>query len=137
MQVVIQEEETGCGLASVANILGCSYAQVRQLAAKKGIFAADTRLWSETGYVRDLLEDQGVRLGADQQPFVSWEALPDTALLAIKHHREGDRDFWHWVVFKRRQGEARVLDSAAYLESNLRQDWEGMQPRWFIEVYDN
>ena len=33
--------------------------------------------------------------------FESWEALPDLALLSIKHHQEEGKRFLHWVVFKR------------------------------------
>ena len=28
----------------------------------------------------------------------------------------------------------RVLDSASYLSSNVRKDFDAMQPKWFIEV---
>ena len=43
-------------------------------------------------------------------------------------------NYWHWVVFKRHLGEPFVLDSAPFLESNIRQDFEDMNPKWFIEV---
>lgn len=134
MKVVVQEEVTGCGIASVANILGKSYADTKAMANGMGIFAEDQALWSDTAYVRRLLAAGGVRTSADELPFVSWQALPDTALLAIKHHQEQGRDFWHWVVFRRIGGQPLVLDSASYLPSNLRQDFTAMQPRWFIAV---
>ncbi len=44
------------------------------------------------------------------------------------------QDFWHWVVFKRANGNACVLDSASSLATNLRQDFDAMTPKWFIEV---
>jgi len=35
---------------------------------------------------------------------------------------------------KRVGGQPSVLDSASYLSSNIRQDFDAMQPKWFIEV---
>ena len=114
LKPVIQEESTGCGIAAVANILGKTYAQMKAIANAMGIYAMDTSLWSDTQYVRRMLASAGVATSADEIPFTSWDALPDLALLSIKHHREGDKDFWHWVGFKRVGGQPVVLDSASY-----------------------
>lgn len=134
MEVVVQEEISGCGIASVANILGKSYAEIKAMANAMGIHAEDKSLWSDTRYVRRLLASAGVEASAGETPFESWSKLPDLALLSIKHHREEGRNFWHWVVFKRLEGQAVVLDSAGYLPSNIRTDFDEMQPKWFIEV---
>ncbi|MDP0498094.1 MAG: hypothetical protein Q7Q73_17970 [Verrucomicrobiota bacterium JB024] len=131
---VIQEEVSGCGIASVANILGKSYVEMKAIANGMGIEAEDERLWSDTRYVRRMLSRFGVETSDNELPFESWDSLPDCALLAIKHHREGGRDFWHWVVFRRQDGRVAVLDSAAYLPKNVRTDFESMQPTWFIAV---
>ena len=134
MHSVIQEEKTGCGIASVANILGKTYSDMKHIANSMGIFAEDESLWSNTQYVRNMLSQFDVETSASEIPFESWNALPDLALLSIKHHQENGRNFWHWVVFKRFEGNAYVLDSASYLESNIRTDFDQMQPEWFIEV---
>lgn len=131
---VVQEENTGCGIASVANILGKSYTEMRETANAMDIYASDKLLWSDTQYVRRLLSNAGIKTSNDEISFVSWDTLPDTALLSIKHHQEGDSNFWHWVVFKRIEGQPFVLDSASYLASNIRVDFNMMQPKWFIEV---
>lgn len=111
MNAVVQEERTGCGIASVAALAGVSYAQARDAAAKLGIFAADRTLWSDTAYVRRLLKTYGVRAGNNELPFTSWEELPPCALLAIKWRVRDGKAFWHWVVFEQREGGAVVLDS--------------------------
>lgn len=134
LKPVVQEESTGCGIASVANILGKTYSEMKAAANAMGIHASDKSLWSDTQYVRCMLSSAGVKTSADETPFESWEALPDLALLSIKHHQEEGKDFWHWVVFKRAGGQPFVLDSASYLPSNIRQDFDAMQPKWFIEV---
>ncbi len=134
LKSVVQEETTGCGIASVANILGRTYAEAKAIADTMGIQASDSSLWSDTEYVRRMLSSAGVETSNEEIPFESWDTLPDLALLSIKHHQEEGRYFWHWVVFKRVKGQPFVLDSASYLPSNIRQDFEAMQPKWFIEV---
>lgn len=131
---VIQEETTGCGIAAAACVLGQSYAQMKTIAHAMGISAQDEQLWSDTQYVRRLLASGGVRCSATEIPFQSWQALPDLALLPIKHHQQQGREFWHWVVFQRVDGQPWVLDSASYLAHNLRQDFDAMQPHWFIAL---
>lgn len=131
---IVQEENTGCGIASVAAILGKTYPEMKAIANGMGIHASDKSLWSDTQYVRRMLSSAGVKTSSDEISFESWEALPDLALLSIKHHKEGGKDFWHWVVFNRVNGQSFVLDSASYLLSNIRQDFGAMHPKWFIEV---
>ena len=134
MSVVIQEEVTGCGIASAANILGLSYAEVKAKANAIGIYATDEALFSDTEYMRRLLDTYGVKTSADESIFTSWEALPDIALLAIKHHYENSKPFWHWVVFKRTSTGGTVLDSAAYLDNNEITDCSAIKPKWYISV---
>ncbi|RLT89651.1 hypothetical protein [Ketobacter sp. GenoA1] len=131
---VIQEEQTGCGIAAAANILGLTYSDMKAIANNLGIFASDKSLWSDTQYVRQILNREGVETSNNEIPFVSWDMLPDLALLSIKHYEEGGKEFWHWVVFKRVNGVPFVLDSADYLSENIRQDFDAMMPKWYIEV---
>jgi hypothetical protein len=131
---VVQEETTGCGIASVANILGKTYSKMKGIANAMGIYASDKSLWSDTHHVRRMLYASGIETSPDEVPFETWDKLPDIALLSIKHHQEDSKDFWHWVVFKRIENKAFVLDSASYLPSNIRTDFDEMQPKWFIEV---
>ena len=136
MQPVIQEEMTGCGLASVAALAGRTYGEVRRIAGQMGISAQDERLYSDTMHVRTLLKHFGLCASVKEFPFTRWNELPDRALLAIKYHREGERNFWHWVVFSREGEREVVLDPAANLEQNVRTDFTAMQPKWYIEVTD-
>lgn len=132
MKAVIQQDATGCGIAAVAAIARVSYAQANRVAASLGMSATDDRLWSETGMVRRLLARYGRRVSSSPQPFLSWEALPDCALLAIKWQRRGGRAFWHWVVFVREKGRARVLDSNPGLKTPVRRDFGRMNPKWYL-----
>ncbi len=44
MKPVIQEELTGCGIASVAALAGITYQQAKSIANRLGIFAEDQQL---------------------------------------------------------------------------------------------
>jgi hypothetical protein len=110
MKPVVQLERTGCG------------------------FADDPRLWSETHYVHRLLKQYGIRPARVETPFISWEALPDCALLAVKWHIEEDRAFWHWVVFWRGPHGPVVLDSKRALRKHKRTDFGRIKPKWFIPI---
>lgn len=134
MKRVVQEEATGCGIAGVAMLAGVSYREVRSVAKGLGISAADSRLWSTTGYVRRLLNRYGIRASVKETPFVSWERLPPLALLAIKWYREGGREYWHWVVFHRGAKGPVVLDPKRALRTSERRDFGRMKPKWFIKV---
>jgi len=134
MKVVVQEEETGCGLACVAMLAGERYRSVREAAAELGVSAADEALWSDTAPVRRLLAHFGIKAEAGEVPFSGWAHLPEPALLATKlHYREG-RAFWHWVVFVREPEGPVVLDPAAHLTENRRSDLEAIMPAWFIAI---
>ncbi len=134
LKPVVQEEVTGCGIASIANIVGKTYKEMKAIANDMGIYADDKSLWSDTRYVRELLSHEGFKTSDNEIAFESWDKLPDMALLSIKHHEEDGINFWHWVVFKRIKEQYFVLDSASYLPSNIRVDFEHMQPEWYIEV---
>jgi hypothetical protein len=134
MKSVVQLERTGCGIASVAALAGVSYRQAQRVANRLGIFADDPKLWSETGYVRRLLTEYGIRSARIEMSFTSWEALPDLALLAVKWHRERGRPFWHWVVFWRGPHGPVVFDSKRALRRHMRTDFGRMKPKWFVPV---
>jgi len=69
MNPVIQEETTGYGIPSIANILGKSYSDMKQIANKMGIYASDISLWSDTQYVRRMLAEFIVNTIRRRTPF--------------------------------------------------------------------
>lgn len=133
MKPVIQEEITGCAIASSAAIAGISYNEAKKVANSLGIFAEDQTLWSDTVHIKNLLSDLGFKAGKETL-FTSWKELPDLALLSIKWHMENGKPYWHWVVFVREGGKEYVLDSKKALKNNVRTDFGRMKPKWFIEV---
>lgn len=134
MKTIIQQEISGCGFACVAMLADRSYEEVKNKANSLGIFSEDENLWSDTGYVRRLLDEYKIEASSIEEPFLGWEALPNLALLSIKYRIENGRPFWHWTVFQRSEGEEIVHDPAAYLAQNQRTDFENITPEWSIEI---
>ena len=134
MKPVIQEDVTGCGIASVATLAGVTYQQAKEAATRLGIEVNNSRLWSDTACVRKLLQHYSVQASRQKKPFRSWNTLPPLALLAIKWHRQGKQAFWHWVVFCRNPGGPVVLDPKRNLQTHIRTDFGRIKPRWFITV---
>ncbi len=134
-QPVVQEDRTGCGLATVAALCRQPYRRIKLAASAIGIECTDTKLWSETAPVRRLLQRLGVRIDPTETAFSGWQALPDLALLAIKWRREARGPAWHWTLFVRDgSGNEYVLDPKKALKTNRRTDFGRMKPKWFIGV---
>ncbi len=134
MRPVIQEDKTGCGLASVATVAGVSYQHVKTTAGQLGIDVEDPTLWSDTRYVRKLLASYNISASRQVSTFTSWDNLPPLALLAIKWHSKNNCAFWHWVAFHRGTQGPMVLDSKRELRTHARKDFGRIKPKWFITI---
>ena len=134
MRPVIQEDQTGCGLASVATLVGLSYRQVKTKAGKLGINVEDPKLWSDTKYIRKLLASYNISVSHQASTFKSWQKLPPLALLAVKWHQERGCAVWHWVVYHRGPQGPIVLDSKRELRNHCRTDFGRIKPKWFLMV---
>lgn len=134
MKRVVQEEITGCAIASAAAIAGMTYAETKKIANSMGIYAEDSKLWSETTYMYNLLKKLGIEAVNNESAFNNWESLPDVALLSTKWHMEKGKAYWHWAVFVREDSGSYILDSKKSLKTNKRTDFGRIKPKWFIEV---
>ena len=134
MKPVIQEEISGCCIASVAVLANLTYQEMKTIANGLGIFAEDNCLWSNTQYVRTLLGHVGIAADQGESPFLSWETLPSQALLSVKWHIDNGRPFWHWVVFWRSPNGPVVFDPKKSLKANIRTDFWRIKPKWYIEI---
>ena len=134
MKPVVQEEITGCGIASSAAIAGITYKEAKAIANSIGIYAEDQSLWSDTQHIRKLLAKLGIKVNKEEKSFKDWASLPDCALISLKWHLENGKPYWHWAVFIREGGSECVLDSKKTLKTNIRTDFGRMKPKWYIEV---
>ena len=134
MKPIVQEDRTGCGLASVATMAGVSYKQVKKVAGQLGIEVQDSQLWSDTKYVQKLLTSYGLSVSTKTTTFKSWDNLPPRALLAIKWHKRNNCAFWHWVVFYRGPQGPVVIDPKRELRRHCRTDFGRIKPKRFLTV---
>jgi ABC-type bacteriocin/lantibiotic exporter with double-glycine peptidase domain len=134
MKLVIQQEKTGCAIASSAALAGISYKKAKSIANGLGVYAEDSTLWSETHYIRKILKKLDIKTSKSETLFRSWEALPERALLAIKWHMEKGKPYWHWVVYVREKNCEYVLDSSKRIKNNKRTDFGRIKPKWYIKV---
>ncbi len=134
IRAVVQQDKTGCGIASVAALAGVSYRDAKAAAGRLGIEVADPRLWSGTRHVRALLRHYGLGASRGEASFRDWDSLPDLALIATKWHLERGTPFWHWCVFRRGPDGPVVLDPKKGLASNRRADFGRIRPKWFIRL---
>lgn len=134
MKPVVQEEVTGCAIASTAALAGVSYAAAKKAAKALGITAEDSTLWSDSTHIQQLLQHYKISTDDTETTFTNWNALPDCALLAIKWHIEKGKPYWHWVVFVRDEKSEYVLDSKKALKQNMRTDFGRIKPKWFVGV---
>ena len=134
MNPIIQEDQTGCGLATVATLAKVSYLQVKRVAGQLGIDVQDPLLWSDITYIRRLLAHYNMSSSSHTTPFKSWDRLPSIALLAIKWHQRNTLAFWHWALFVKRPDGPVVLDPKNSLKKNVRTDFGRIKPKWFLKV---
>ena len=134
MKPIVQEERTGCGIASAAAIAGVSYKEAKKVANGMGIYAEDKSLWSDPQHVRNLLAKFGIDTDKEEKPFEDWESLPGCALISTKWRLENGKPFWHWAVFVRNGDEQYVIDSKKSLKNNVRKDFGRIEPKWYIKV---
>lgn len=110
MNPVVQQEITGCAIASSAAIAGLSYEEAKRVANELGINTEDKDIWSSTNHIRKLLKKLGYATSIKEEPFSNWSCLPNCALLSIKWHIQQGKLFWHWVVLVREGTNKYVLD---------------------------
>ena len=134
MKPVVQEDVTGCGIASVATLAELTYQKTKTLAHQLGIDIKDPRLWSDTTHVRKLLTHFNIQASYKEIPFRAWKALPPLALLAIKWSRKGTKSCWHWVVYWQGPQGPVVLDPKRTLRTHVRTDFGRIKPKWFISL---
>lgn len=134
MKAIIQEDITGCAIASASVLSNQSYQQTKVVFESMGLELTDAALWSSTEPMRALCQQLGIELDKSQHGFTGFEDLPDKALLAIKWKQPQQTAYWHWVVFARLNGRAFIFDSKKGLKHNMRTDFGRIKPKWFIPV---
>jgi ABC-type bacteriocin/lantibiotic exporter with double-glycine peptidase domain len=128
-------DHTGCGVACIAMLAGCSYLRVKKVAVKKFEYN-NPEFYTTTGQLRKLAKTFGVRIISKRRKrFKDWDLLPDIAILSI-NSKENNK-YWHWVVFARQKGGGFVLDPNKTIKTNRRTDFGRMNPSGYLIVEKN
>jgi len=128
MKKVLQTDNTGCGIASVAFLAGKTYNQIKKESIKQKICTPDD--YGTSFYdIYKLLTAQNI-LVVDIQRVNCWLDLKGKIAIVGVHKRKNDSFFRHWVVYK---GD-KIYDSAPLLKNYPRQDFGRIKPYAFIEI---
>ncbi|MGK9453206.1 hypothetical protein ACSSZE_18440 [Acidithiobacillus caldus] len=135
--IVLQQHETGCGLACLAMLAGKDYPSMyRQFASKIRAIYGGRSLAIDDETMHEFCEEIGVALGEDTD-FSDWTMLRNrgfSALVAIHPKPLRDRSWsWHWVVY---DGERDiVLDPYPKIARHERRDYGRMRPFFYASVH--
>lgn len=131
MNRVIQQDNTGCGLACVAMVVGCTYEEIRTLAIDELGF--DTKGPFSTDYIdlRVMLAEYGYRLSR-YTPFSGYAPLSPLCIMGIERAGSGEED--HWVVHMKCGLDRYVLDPSLRVKSTQRRDWWRLSPISYANI---
>lgn len=133
MHRIVQEDPTGCGLACVAMLSNTTYKKVRKAALEIDLLKGRT-LYTSAKDLHNLAKKFDLSLGQRRRKFKSFDALPDTAILAINYRPKTGS--WHWVVYHRNSKDEYVIDPMRTVKTDKRKDFKRLQnkTKWWVEV---
>lgn len=137
ISTVLQQHETGCGLACLAMLAGQDYRSMyRRFAPKIRALYGDRLLAIDDETMREFCDEIGVAMGKDTD-FSDWNQLRNrrhSALVAINPERLLDRSrSWHWVVY---DGDRDlVLDPYRGIAQHERRDYDQMRPYFYAPIH--
>jgi len=132
LRKIKQGDPTGCGLSCIAMLANTNYKKVKDIAIKELGFDDSRKFYTDTKDLRDLGNHFNIKIGKRRRPFKSFDALPDTAILAINYKEKLDE--WHWVVYRRTSNDEFVYDPNKNIKSNRRRDFGRIKTKWFLPV---
>jgi ABC-type bacteriocin/lantibiotic exporter with double-glycine peptidase domain len=114
MKLVEQLDNDGCGLACVAMIVGTSYSTIKK-AADTILNTPEHRrhpsyLGTSAKHLNALLNSYGMWCSKRRIQVDNSDLLPDDCILAVRTPYIKNKKDWHWVIFKRRNGNYKIYD---------------------------
>ena len=131
VQRVVQEDGTGCGLACVAMVVGCTYAEVRTLAINELGFDPAGPFFTDYVDIRAMLARFGYRLSR-RAFFAGYDSLSPLSILGVERASSGVED--HWVVHVKCGLDRYALDPAGQVKSERRRDWWRISPISYANI---
>jgi hypothetical protein len=131
VQRVVQEDGTGCGLACVAMVVSCTYAEVRTLAINELGFDPAGPFFTDYADIRAILARFDYRLSR-RTSFRGYSLLGPLSLLGVERAGSGEED--HWMVHVKCGLDRYALDPAGKVKSERRQDWWRIFPVSYANI---
>jgi ABC-type bacteriocin/lantibiotic exporter with double-glycine peptidase domain len=103
---VVQEDETGCGIACVAMLSGQSYAAIKRLFVQKIFQRRRQKLWTRHSDIQKALAEFGIE--TRRRRFKQWKNIQGIAVVPIDRRKKGY--YWHWVIAIVKDNKIRILD---------------------------
>ena len=127
---ILQEDNTGCGLACVAMVAGTSYAKVKAVAIRLGIATKRPPYYTSAKHLSMLMRELGLR-SSKERMLSGWKSFSAPSIIAINLDKKGN---WHWVVYVPSADGGYVLDPKKVIKSVRRTDFSRMRPRSYIPM---
>ncbi len=88
--------------------------------------------YTGTKDIRELGGHFNNKVGKRRRKFKSFDALPDTAILAINYKEKSDT--WHWVVYIRTANDEFIYDPRKEIKTDKRRDFGRFKASWYLCV---
>lgn len=131
MKRVIQRDGTGCGLACVAMVVGCSYEEIRAFAIDELDFDPKGPFSTDYADLRVILAEYGYKLSR-YTLFTGYSTLSPLCFLGVERGNSGEED--HWVVHVKCGLDRYVLDPTWKVKSERRRDWWRLSPISYANI---
>jgi hypothetical protein len=131
MERMIQLDNTGCGLACVAMVVGCSYEEIRTFTIDELGFDPCGPFSTDYADLRIILAEYGYKLSR-YTPFTGYETLGPLCIMGIERGGSGEED--HWVLHVKCELDRYVLDPTWRVQSERRRDWWRLSPISYANI---
>jgi ABC-type bacteriocin/lantibiotic exporter with double-glycine peptidase domain len=115
MKHIMQDNNTGCGLACIAMLTGNSYEDVRDKIIAEGIKKSPEKLYTNFKELVRIGEMFGLKLKYKRKPG-QWSDIKGRAIVATDYH--ANKKYWHWVVFENVEGKKPYIYDPSESKSN-------------------
>lgn len=127
-----QPDDTGCGIACIAMIVGKTYQEVKAKMIEGQFFVKCTDFGTTFKDLQNALKLYNINTNPKKK-FKKWQNIP--AKIAISSTNYDAQGIWHWVVFVR-DVEGYYIYDPGKRRKRIR-DLRGKMSGYFLEILEN
>ena len=128
---ILQQDNTGCGLACVAMVAGTTYAKVKAAAIRLGIASKGKPCYTVANDLARLMREFG-KQSSKEKMISRWQTFKHPSIVAINLNPKNGN--WHWVVYVPGADGGHVFDPKKSIKTVKRTDFSRMRPRSYIPM---